>query len=1855
MAVKIELKRSAVPGKVPTVDQLDLGELAVNTYDGAIYFKQDTTVSQSIIQVATTAGSGSTVVSASHADFADLAGQAISSSFATFAATALSSSFAVSASYARSSSFATFAATSSNALSSSYTVSSSYATSASSADNANTASSADNFLIRGTLTGQDAVFNSNITASNALFTGTVTAQTLHVQTISSSVIYSSGSNVFGNELTDRQQFTGSVTITGSLSVNGDSVITSSSYSTFSSSIAERATNLESTASVLVQASASFSASIQLLSSSFLAFSQSYNTASFLGQFTGSFSGSLNNLQGQASYVPYFSASQVLVTSSIWQMPGRPYVVINQTNVDNTAPEALYVWQASTSSYNVISGKGNLNSYLQLNIQNLNNGVNASSDVVATANNGDETTNYIDMGINGANFVGPIGNANDAYLYSTGNSLHIGNVTPESIQFFISGTNVDNSKVLELNYGGKHNITGSLTVSQGVTASLFGTASWAVSASHARSALTSSYAISASFAVSSSVAVSASYGVSASFATTSSYALSSSLSVSSSYAVSASYAESSSQSQTASYAFEAVSASYAISSSRSELAGQAISSSYAVSASYAESSSAALQAISSSYAVSSSNSISSSYAISASYAVSSSNSISSSYAISSSYSISSSNAESASYAISASSSVSASYGISSSYAESGSYTVTSSYAVSASYSISSSNAISSSYAKSSSFSISASYAVSSSNSISSSYAITASYAISSSHAISSSYAGSASNAVSSSYATTASNALLLNGTSSATFANTGSNNFVGTQQVSGAVRFRPTQDPDPSGTILPDTFLFVSASNTDLKNDLYFRQDGNLVKWKWVEGQLQTGLLYGGALSYSGSQIYVNSGSGIIVNYNASAGSEVSPIVQYVNWGPITASATYLTSSTQTYVFIDDTATLRQQTTWFTPDQYQTAIPLGVFYHGNRLNITSTSGDVATVYNTSNQAFDFIRAFGPLKLEGCTVTPISASLGFSVGAGISYILGGFYQQDLNNISHYNNSAYPTASVARWYRSGSSGQFIIDNNGGSFYTSIDNQRWDNGTGTLATVGNNKWTIQRAFLNPITGRVAVYYGQKIYDSLADAQSNLVSDPFTEGALTAHNNVFVAYLIVEGNASNTDLTNTTANAVVQSGLFRNTAGSSGGTTFTTTLDSLSDVTITAPNNGQALIYEGGLWINGTPKNALTASIATQAISASFAVNAINAITANTANTATSASFATFANNALQASSASLANTALSATQSISASFATTALNAINATTASYVLNAVSASRAITSSFAFSASVAVSSSNAVSSSFAVSASLSVSSSNAISSSFATSASNSTSSSFALTASFALNVPQTSSFAISASYAVSASSTENAVYTIGDQFVDGTKTFGRSTYFNNHVVVEGTGSSGYSVGFKQYNNLSYVGPGYTSIGAIGTNRFTLNFNQTGLNYRNIEFDVSTLTLNTIRSFRFPDKTGTLLIDDITTGSVATSSLSLNAVSSSYALTASYALNAGSGGGGGISAIYIADEGVLQGTASYFDFTGPGVSTTVNAGTASISISGGGGSAIQGASQVFTQSLSATTWSFVHSINSRTPVVEVYDSSFQVIIPTRIFNPGPFNTSIFFDVPQSGYAIISTGGALAVTGSNAILDQTVAATTWSFNHNLGTQYPVFTIYDSGNRVIIPQEIRALTTASAEIYFSTPRTGKAVAALGGTSTFVSQSLSSSFAVSSSYAITSSLALTASVAVTASNAISASYAQSASVAAGTFRIGGAQSAYAAVNSSFVGSNNLFTLATGSFTGGFFKYTAYSASNARSGEVIAVWNGGNVQFTDYSTLDIGSTSALTMSVAIITSQVQFNAQTNTSDWVIKSQATFM
>jgi hypothetical protein len=109
------------------------------------------------------------------------------------------------------------------------------------------------------------------------------------------------------------------------------------------------------------------------------------------------------------------------------------------------------------------------------------------------------------------------------------------------------------------------------------------------------------------------------------------------------------------------------------------------------------------------------------------------------------------------------------------------------------------------------------------------------------------------------------------------------------------------------------------------------------------------------------------------------------------------------------------------------------------------------------------------------------------------------------------------------------------------------------------------------------------------------------------------------------------------------------------------------------------------------------------------------------------------------------------------------------------------------------------------------------------------------------------------------------------------------------------------------------------------------------------------------------------------------------------------------------------------------------------------------------------------------------------------------------------------------------------------------------------------------------------------------------------------------------------------------------------GSVNLGLSQVVTAVVTSSIIGSNNLFMTSTGSFTSAFYKYTMYSGSNSRAGEVVASFINGTSSYTDFSTVDNGTTLGVTASVSIASSQAQLNFQTSTAGWNIKSQATFI
>jgi hypothetical protein len=112
--------------------------------------------------------------------------------------------------------------------------------------------------------------------------------------------------------------------------------------------------------------------------------------------------------------------------------------------------------------NPLSIVGSGNTYLQLNVQNRASGTNATADLVITANNGNDSSNFINLGINnfGYNDVGfTNGTGYDGYLFINGGNLDIATQTPNKyIEFQIGGT-TQNRTIARIDNSGINVVSG----------------------------------------------------------------------------------------------------------------------------------------------------------------------------------------------------------------------------------------------------------------------------------------------------------------------------------------------------------------------------------------------------------------------------------------------------------------------------------------------------------------------------------------------------------------------------------------------------------------------------------------------------------------------------------------------------------------------------------------------------------------------------------------------------------------------------------------------------------------------------------------------------------------------------------------------------------------------------------------------------------------------------------------------------------------------------------------------------------------------------------------------------------------------------------------------------------------------------------------------------------------------------------------------------------------------------------------------------------------------------------------------------------------------------------------------------
>jgi len=84
--------------------------------------------------------------------------------------------------------------------------------------------------------------------------------------------------------------------------------------------------------------------------------------------------------------------------------------------------------------------------------------------------------------------------------------------------------------------------------------------------------------------------------------------------------------------------------------------------------------------------------------------------------------------------------------------------------------------------------------------------------------------------------------------------------------------------------------------------------------------------------------------------------------------------------------------------------------------------------------------------------------------------------------------------------------------------------------------------------------------------------------------------------------------------------------------------------------------------------------------------------------------------------------------------------------------------------------------------------------------------------------------------------------------------------------------------------------------------------------------------------------------------------------------------------------------------------------------------------------------------------------------------------------------------------------------------------------------------------------------------------------------------------------------------------------------------------------GTTSIYSIPISSYTGSFFDYIVTDGTNLRAGNVMSIWNGLTIKYTEITTNSIGDTSPITFSVVIIGTNAVFTITSTSGSWTIKT-----
>lgn len=264
----------------------------------------------------------------------------------------------------------------------------------------------------------------------------------------------------------------------------------------------------------------------------------------------------------------------------------------------------------------------------------------------------------------------------------------------------------------------------------------------------------------------------------------------------------------------------------------------------------------------------------------------------------------------------------------------------------------------------------------------------------------------------------------------------------------------------------------------------------------VSNRIQkTGLLEGGVISVdTATTVDWTSGVGTIADYT----DPENPIITDVTWDAVSAQAvTNIATDGSTIFGYDSSGSIVEAlvTSTSISDSHSTIWFGSVFHLAG--SIVSVSTAPANLGYDSGSFSDFLNlVIGPANIDGNVYDANGTNLNIDVVGGNAFIIASNFRTDktLGDIITLPNDT-ALSYMPTWRTSGAG----LSVEYGTLTANIDPDNYDDGSGTLATVTTDYWTIQRLY-RARTGLTFQAYGQQEFATKELALSALGSESFTE-----------------------------------------------------------------------------------------------------------------------------------------------------------------------------------------------------------------------------------------------------------------------------------------------------------------------------------------------------------------------------------------------------------------------------------------------------------------------------------------------------------------------------------------------------------------------------------------------------------------------------------------------------------------------------------------------------------------------------------------------------------------------------------